>query len=449
MSSPFKQENQSSPTGPKILLTDTNRWPLGPRLAMGFASMGCELAVICPSPRHPASKTSAVRQTLPYVGAQPLASLRRAIEAFEPDIILPLCDRSVQHLHELYAVETAHGRVESRITSLIEYSLGDPESFQFVSSRYQLLQVARAEGIRAPDMIAIDSAAELELWCAQTQPPWVIKADGSWGGRGVRIAKTVREARRDWFELSQRPGLVELVKRLSLNRDRGWILSDWRRARPRVIVQSHIHGRPANCAVVSWKGKVLAGIAVEVIQAQGPTEPAMVVEVVEGSEMLRAAEVLTKHLNLSGFFGLDFMIEEGTGLPYLIEMNPRCTPPCPVPLGSGRDLAAALLAKVTGGVLKERPAATDKSKITYFPANWGNSLLRPEMIDTHTTYYDIPDGEPGLVEELLNPWSARSYLGQAVDFVRRIATRPKVTEAHIFERQAAPAGYDSSSIVRK
>lgn len=435
--------------GPKILLTDTNRWPLGPRLAMGFASLGCDIAVICPSPRHPASKTSAVKHTLPYVGAQPLASLKRAIESFNPDIILPLCDRSVQHLHELYAVETAHGKVESKITRLIEYSLGSPESFQVVSSRYQLLQVARAEGIRAPDMIAIDSAAELELWCAQTQPPWVIKADGSWGGRGVRIANTMREARRDWFELSQRPGLVELVKRLSLNRDRGWILSDWRRARPRVIVQSHIHGRPANCAVVCWKGKLLAGIAVEVIQAQGPTEPAMVVEVVEGREMLRAADVLTRHLNLSGFFGLDFMVEEGTGLPYLIEMNPRCTPPCPMPLGRGRDLVAALMAQITGTPLKERMPATDKRKVTYFPGNWGNSALSPELIATGSTYYDAPEGEPELVNELLHPWSARSYLGQTLDFTRKVATPQKALESYIFEREAASAKSDTASIAQK
>jgi hypothetical protein len=440
------RKNRDSSVAPKILLTDTNRWPLGPRLAMSFASMGCEVAVICPSPRHPAAKTGAVGRTLQYLPQQPLASLRRAIEAFDPTIILPLCDRSVQHLHELYAVETAHG-TESRITRLIEYSLGSPESYQVVSSRHQLLQIARAEGIRAPDMIAIDSAAELELWCTETPQPWVLKADGSWGGRGVRIARSMRNARHHWFELSQRPGLGELAKRLSLNRDRSWILSDWRRARPRVIVQSHIHGRPANCAAVCWKGELLAGIAVEVIQSQGPTEPAMVVEVVDGSEMLQAAEILARHLHLSGFFGLDFMIEEGTGLAFLIEMNPRCTPPCPMPLGPGRDLAAALLTRVTGRKVPDRKAVTDKSKITYFPENWGNSVLRSDIISTSTTYYDVPEGEADLVKELLHPWSARSYLGQILDFARRVATRQKAPKSYVFERTTEK--HDAGSIVAR
>ena len=360
---------------PKILLTDTNRWPLGPRLAIGFASMGCDVAIVCPSPSHPAVKTSVVRQTLPYIGSQPLASLRRAIETVDPHIILPLCDRSVQHLHELHHLAATHDGVESKFAELIERSLGAPESFEVVSSRYQLLQVARSEGIRVPDMIAIDSVAELNLWCAQTAPPWVIKADGTWGGRGVRVARSTSEARRKWLMLRQRPGLLELTKRLTLNRDRGWILSDWKNARPNIIVQSHISGRPANCAVVCWQGKMLAGIGVEVVQAQGPTEPAIVVQVVEGSEMLRAAELLAKRLNLSGFFGLDFMIEESTGLAYLIEMNPRCTPPCPIPLGRGRDLVAALWAQLTDEPINERRPVTNKTRITYFPRFWGGLLI--------------------------------------------------------------------------
>ena len=69
-------------------------------------------------------------------------------------------------------------------------------------------------------------------------------------------------------------------------------------------------GRPANCTVVSWKGEILAGIAVEVIEADGPMEPAIVVQVVEGREMLDAAKLIARRLQLTGFFGLDFMLEE-------------------------------------------------------------------------------------------------------------------------------------------
>jgi len=427
------QSNGHVSVRPKILLTDTNRWPLGPRLAMALTGMGGEVSVVCPYPGHPATKTSAVRQTLPYLGRQPLASLRRAIETVDPDIIVPLCGRSVDHLHELYKSEPASGGKKSRIACLIEYSLGSPDSFPIVSGRYKLLQTARSEGIRIPETIEIETSAQLEHLCEQMPLPWVIKADGSSGGRGVRMAKTMEEARRDWFHLRQRPNLMELIKRLSLNRDRAWILSDHNRPLPRVVVQSFVHGRPANCAVVCWQGKLLAGIAVQVVQAQGPTEPALVVEVVEGKEMLTAAEMLAARLNLSGFFGLDFMIEEGTGQTYLIEMNPRCAPPCAMPLGPGHDLVAAFWAQLTGLPLHERNPATKKSRIIYFPSNWGHALPAPEVTPEEETYYDVPDGEPELVKEMLRPWSARSLLGQALDFVRKIVSPREAESNYVFD----------------
>jgi hypothetical protein len=417
---------------------------------MGLASMGGDISVVCPLPGHPAAKTSVVRRTFPYLPRQPLASLKRAIETVDPDIILPLCDRSVQYLHALHTAATSHDGPDSKIALLIERSLGAPASFQIVSSRYQLLQTARSEGIRVPEMIAIDSLTELNLWCTKTAPPWVIKADGTWGGRGVRVSKNANEALQDWQALSLRPTLLELIKRLSLNRDRGWILSDWwNHARPNILVQSYIKGRPANCAVVCWQGKLLAGIAVEVVQAQGPTEPAIVVQVVEGAEMLRAAQVLAQRLKLSGFFGLDFMIEENTELPYLIEMNPRCTPPCPIPLGRGCDLVAAMWAQLTNEPLDERNPVTNKTRITYFPRNGGKANDGADAIPLDSTYYDLPEGEPQLVEELLHPWSARSLLGQILDFVRKIATRDKTSTSYIFEKALEPGNPDTQSVLRR
>jgi hypothetical protein len=417
---------------------------------MGFAGMGAEISVVCPSPGHPAAKTSAVRRTFPYLPRQPLESLKCAIETVEPDIILPLCDRSVQYLHALHTAATSHDGPRSKIALLIERSLGAPESFHIVSSRYKLLQTARSEGIRVPEMSAIDGLIELNLWCTETPSPWVIKADGTWGGRGVRVAKNASEALQDWRELSLRPSWLELIKRLSLNRGRGWILADWwNHVQPNILVQSYINGRPANCAVVCWQGKVLAGIAVEVVQAQGPTEPAIVVQVVEGAEMLRAAELLAQRLDLSGFFGLDFMIEEGTELPYLIEMNPRCAPPCPMPLGRGRDLIAALWAQLTNEPMNERKPVTNKTRITYFPRNGGGANNYADVIPPDTTYYDLPEGELQLVEELLHPWSPRSLLGQILDFVRKLPTRDKTSTSYIFRKALEPVNPDTQSVLRR
>lgn len=409
---------EHSSIGPRILLTDTNRWPVTPRLAIAFSRVGADVAVLCPAPGHPAAKVKGVRKIFEYNGFRPLASLRMAIETFNPDIVVPSCDRSVQHLHELHAESKSDGGEGTRLANLIEHSLGSPESFHIASSRLELLQAAGSEGILVPETKGIEDLADLRRWSSESAYPWVLKADGTWGGRGVRIARTAMESEAAFLELTKKASIGELLKRVILNRDRGWSLWDWRRPRPAVIAQSLIQGRPANCAVVCRQGRILAGIAVEVILAQGSTGPAVVVQVVEGSEMMIAAERIARSLKLSGFFGLDFVIEDQTGKTYLIEMNPRCTPPCPLSLSNGQDLVAALLADLGSQPLTESEPSTIMSRIAYFPQAISSSSSAPDAL-LDTCYKDIPVGEPDLIQELLHPWAERSIAGQFVDFVRR------------------------------
>lgn len=404
--------------GPRILLTDTNRWPVVTRLAIAFWKRGCDVAVLCPAPGHSVEKVKGVAQIFRYNGFRPLDSLKTAINEFDPEIIVPACDRGVQHLHNLHAISQEQGSVGRKVSALIERSLGSPDSFPVVSSRWSLLETARAEGIVVPKTSPVESLADLKRWNDELESPAVIKADGTWGGRGVRIPRNAQEAERCFLELTQPPRVAELIKRILLNRDRDWQVRDWKRSRPAVIIQSLINGRPANCAVVCSQGKVLAGIAVEVVRAQGSTAPATLVEIVEGTEMMRAAERIARRLGISGFFGLDFVIENGSGSTYLIEMNPRCTPPCPLPLGKGHDLVAAMWAHLVGQPLPETQSVTPKRRIAYFPQAWMSAEgCHDTLLDT--SYHDIPRDEPALIHELLHPWSARSVAGQLVDFIRR------------------------------
>ena len=143
--------------------------------------------------------------------------------------------------------------------------------------------------------------------------------------------------------------------------------------------------------------------------------------------MIDAAKRIADRLGLSGFFGLDFMIEHGTGATYLIEMNPRCTPPCYLPLGEGKDLVAAIWAKLADQVVPHRQPVTQKSRIAYFPqalSGMGVSLEIPPLDSAHL---DVPNGEPELIRELLHPWSERSlagkFIGQATQTIWRKTDR--------------------------
>lgn len=397
----------------------TNRWPLLARLVISFRRIACNIAVLCPAPGHPVQKVRGVGPIFHYNGLAPIKSLRRAIEIFDPELIVPSCDRSVQHLHELYGISQSQGNAGRKIVALIQRSLGSPDGFAIVSSRCELLKLAQSEGILVPKTSTIESEADLQLWNAKSELPWVIKADGTWGGQGVRIADNAREANRCFLEFSRRSGAVKLIKRLLLNRDRDWVVFDWKHSRRSVIAQSIIDGRPANCAVVCWEGKVLAGIAVDVIKARGATGPATVVQVVSGSEMMAAAEKIARRLGMSGFFGLDFMIEKDTGSVYLIEMNPRCTPPCPLPLGKGHNLVAAVWAQLTDQPLPSNLPVIEERIIAYFPqADEGADNASDENIND-LIHRDIPEGEPELIHELLHPRSGRSIVGKVIDVAWR------------------------------
>jgi len=189
------------------------------------------------------------------------------------------------------------------------------------------------------------------------------------------------------------------IKRLTVDRN-PFSAGQWwegvQRIRPAMVAQSFIRGRPANCAVVCWEGEVLAGVCCEVVSTQTAVGPATVVRLVDSGQMMGAAGKIARRLSLSGFFGLDFMIDEATGSAYLIEMNPRCTPPCHLRLGIGRDLIGALSAQLTGKLLSEPVSITQNNLIAYFP----QALLR-EGEFLSSSYHDVPDGEPELVQELL------------------------------------------------
>ena len=421
---------------PKLLLTDTNRWPATARLAIALSKAGCDVSAVCATPGHPLLKTSVLRRAFPYSPVHPLESLQAAIDATQPQLIIPCDDRGVQHLHSLYSRANALGASGSELASLIERSLGSPESYPIVSSRYELLRLAEEEGIRIPCTGRLRTIDDLWLWRQERAFPSVLKIDGTWGGRGVRIATTWKEAELSLRELTCQTGVLEGVKRLLLNRDRSrhW---PWSRssAPPDAIIQEYVRGYPANCAVACWEGTILAGIGVEVVCSQGVKGPATVVRVVDNPDMMFAAERIASRLHLSGFFGLDFMIEEDTGDTYLIEMNPRCTPLCHLQLGEGRDLVGSIAAMVSGSPYRPSAPITSNDLIAYFPQAQGESELLA------SSFYDIPREEPDLVNELLRPLSQRSLLGRMVDCVRNLAFPAPATAHYSFvgSRQKASA----------
>jgi ATP-grasp domain len=129
--------------------------------------------------------------------------------------------------------------------------------------------------------------------------------------------------------------------------------------------------------------------------------------------MMVAARKIARRLSLSGFFGLDFVIEEGTGAAYLIEMNPRCTPPSHLRLGIGRDMIGSLSAKLTGKPLEAPASITQNNLVAYFP-----QAFRCNSEFLSSSYHDVPRDEPELIQELLLRWSDKGAMSTAFKSLR-------------------------------
>jgi predicted ATP-grasp superfamily ATP-dependent carboligase len=136
------------------------------------------------------------------------------------------------------------------------------------------------------------------------------------------------------------------------------------------------------------------------------------------------AEKIAARLELSGFFGLDFMIEDGTEALYLIEMNPRLAPPCHLRLGKGRDLVGALCAQLTGEPLTDLPPITECEMIAYRPPK---GVVKTNQASVF--YHDIPAGEHDLVREIRNPFPDRTVLFRVAQWIARNARKPESAES--------------------
>jgi glutathione synthase/RimK-type ligase-like ATP-grasp enzyme len=383
---------------PTILLATTSSYYPAARLAMALAEAGCTVDAVCPS-AHPLRLTRAVRRAHVYRGLVPLRSFASAIAATQPDLIVSGDDLATQHLHALHARERgdARSRSNSALCDLIERSLGNPESFPVVSDRGAFMDLARAEGVRTPQTQVVHNLAELKNWIETMGHPAVLKANGTSGGDGVKIARTLHEAEQAFLKLQSPPLLARAVKRALVDDDQTLVWLSLRRHRHTVNIQAFIPGQEATSTVFCWQGEVLASSHFEVAQkvsAAGHATVLRLIENYENTEMSQAVEVMVRRLGLSGFCGFDFMLEAGTGSAYLIEINPRATQVGHLPLGAGRDLPAALYAAMTGKAEQPAPRVTDNDTVALFPQEWIRDSRSPFL---ETAYHDVPWQEPDLI----------------------------------------------------
>jgi hypothetical protein len=151
---------------------------------------------------------------------------------------------------------------------------------------------------------------------------------------------------------------------------------------------------------------VLAGLSVEAIKTAHTTGPATVVRIVDNAEMAEATRHVVQGLGLSGFVGVDFILERGSGRPFLIELNPRPTPICHFSLDRETDLPGALFTKLTDGKPSKSGARLPGKVIALFP---GEFWRDPESDYLLSCHHDVPWEEPQLINAYARPLPAYSF----------------------------------------
>jgi Carbamoyl-phosphate synthase L chain, ATP binding domain len=376
---------------PTILLASTNNWLSPVRIAGTLSDLGCSVQAVCPS-RNALTVSSAVQQAHRYRSFRPTHSIKAAIEAAKPELVVPCDDLATAHLHAIYEREGRNGLSSCSATvELLVRSMGSPASYSIIDSRQQFLTMAREEGILVPNSAPTPVLSSLDTWMRENGVPAVLKRDCTSGGEGVQIVQTHQQARRAFRRLVSRRPTAAIIKRILIDRDNAALARLLRLEQPEVSVQQFIAGQDANVVVACWQGEVLAQIAATVLKTRGPQAPAAVIRLVENYDMSFAVKKIVRRLALSGFAGFDFVIEDGTNKPFLIEINPRATQACHLQLGIGRDLGAALVASLSGRPLAKRAVVTNRDTIVLWP-HVTEDLLPPALVGK--AYFDTPLNDP-------------------------------------------------------
>jgi predicted ATP-grasp superfamily ATP-dependent carboligase len=324
----------------------------------------------------------------------PIRSLRAAIDAAQPDLVIPCDDLATTHLHHLHALASRSATDLPNISALLERSLGNPAYFSDVDSRNAFMSLAREEGVCAPNTAIATSADGVLSWLKENGLPAVLKVDGTHGGAGTEIIHSLAAAESSFHKLDAGILVSRVAKHAVLAGDFSGARSWLRNSKSAVNIQSFVPGPDASSSVACWQGEVLAMIQFEVLRKTYPKGSASVLRLIDIPEISATVKKMVSRLGLSGLVGFDFILEEQSGRPYLIELNPRATQTCHLRLGEGRDLVAALRFRISGEALQAVPRVTDNDVIALFPQEWQKD---PDSEFIKSAYHDVPWDEPELV----------------------------------------------------
>jgi hypothetical protein len=371
-----------------ILLVATGAQSIGAaRMPHDLANAGFEVALL--TPQDSVAEKSRFLSKVGHLpdNATPLQwvyAFAAIVKAAAPRLVLP-CDDTAFRWMQLLALsppEQLQPALQSELASLIKASLGDPAFYRTSVDKTLLYPAAEALGVRVPPYAMAADAADAQRFAAERGYPVVLKRSQSTAGGGVAIVADRDELAR---ELAQflRPEASQLG-------DAGG---------GRVMVQAYIPGSIHYCTAAAWKGSLIASLAVDKL-AGAPAGPACVVRCFRSPTLRDCAEKLVRGFGVTGMCSPEFVVHEGNGETFLLDMNRRTTQ------GTHRgglldaDLSAALYAALNGTVSTSRAELDEGEERIY--ADFPLELMRdPNSQNLRDYPVDVPWEEPELIEAMV------------------------------------------------
>jgi glutathione synthase/RimK-type ligase-like ATP-grasp enzyme len=314
-------------------------------------------------------------------------------------------------------------------------SLGDPERQYRLLSKKHINEIGAGLGIAVPRQRAIAQPREAEDFAREVGYPIVLKKENTHGGMGVLLCRDAAETVTNVFRLRaaglRQRGVAKYGIGAMAQLPPVRALLAGRRGQP-LIAQEYVQGSPAFRTFVARGGRVLAGFSAIAERVDpAPFGSSTVVRFIDNPDMARAVAALAEAVGLTGFAGVDFILEAGTGRAVMLELNARVTPTSHLGSLFGTDLCAALIAELTGDREIASPRPAQLGPPPQIAALFPSELMRDaESEYLRSAYHDIPEDEPELIAawRALAPQRARRLHSLPLLSVAAMAEQPPIVE---------------------
>ncbi|MCX6093225.1 MAG: ATP-grasp domain-containing protein [Candidatus Bipolaricaulota bacterium] len=215
-----------------------------------------------------------------------------------------------------------------RVVAAAKTSMMDTETLMALHDKTRLGVLATELGIDSPQTFAPQSLAEADESMASVKLPVVIKMRKTSGAAGFRKVYDRANLKKEYEEVVRANKLAE---------------DDL------PMIQELIEG-PTTCTLhLCDRGNVIGEVMYQGVRTMPRTGGTTVCrESMADPACQAAAAKIVKRLGFSGFCGFDFVIQEGTGKPFLVDGNCRITPAIAMAYHGGCDMVPAWLEAAAG-----------------------------------------------------------------------------------------------------